>query len=347
MVEASMGGPVILDLLGLELQIEEHSLLLHPQCGGVILFARNYESVEQVTRLTAAIKSCRPELVVYVDQEGGRVQRMRDGFLKLPPLSMLGELYDNTPENACQQARHLGWLMASECLAVGVDVSFAPVLDLDYANSKVIGDRAFHASADGVSKLAEHYVDGMHAAGMAAVGKHFPGHGYVAADSHTDIPIDERDYETIAAADLLPFKKLIEHGIDALMPAHVIYSQCDPDPAGFSSFWIQQMLRMKLSFDGTVFSDDLTMEGASCAGESIPERANAALGAGCDVVLVCNDQNAAQDALDALDQYTMPLESSRRHQRMKARQHHQWDELHASDHWRDCTASCTEQGVLS
>lgn len=340
-------GPVILDLNGLELEQAEHELLLHPQCGGVILFARNYDNIEQVKHLTAAIKDCRQDLVIYVDQEGGRVQRMQEGFLRLPPLAELGKLYDRDASAACKQAQHLGWLMAVECLSVGIDVSFAPVLDLDYLNSKVIGDRALHSDSKIVGLLAERYVQGMHQAGMAAVGKHYPGHGYVAADSHTEIPVDYREYEDIAGADLLPFKHMIEQGIDGLMPAHVIYEQCDPDPAGFSVFWIQQLLRMMLGFDGTVFSDDLTMEGASCAGEAMIDRARAALGAGCDVVLVCNNQDAAQTTLDGLDRYTMPLESQQRHQRMKSRKNHQWQELHQSKMWNDCIKECREHGVLA
>lgn len=347
MPEALSTGPVILDLNGLELERAEHDLLLHPQCGGVILFARNYESVEQVQHLTAAIRDCRPELVIYVDQEGGRVQRMREGFLRLPPLAELGKLYAKDSAAACQQAEQLGWLMAAECLSVGVDVSFAPVLDLDYANSQVIGDRALHSDPQIVGQLAEHYVQGMHQAGMAAVGKHYPGHGFVAADSHVDIPVDHRDYEEIAASDLLPFKHMIEKGVDGLMPAHVIYKQCDPDPAGFSVFWIQQLLRMKLGFDGTVFSDDLTMEGASCAGESMIERARAALGAGCDVVLVCNNQDAAQSTLDGLERYTMSQDSLQRHQKMKARQRQEWDVLHQSKQWNECVSSCQQHGVLA
>ncbi len=222
MSEPFSTGPVILDLNGLELEHAEKDLLLHPQCGGVILFARNYDNVEQVKNLTAGIKACRNDLVIYVDQEGGRVQRMREGFLKLPPLAELGKLFDNDREAASRQAQQLGWLMAAECLSVGVDVSFAPVLDLDYENSQVIGDRALHSAPQTVGILAEHYVQGMHKAGMAAVGKHYPGHGYVAADSHTDIPVDHRDYEEIAATDLLPFKHMIEKGVDGLMPAHVI-----------------------------------------------------------------------------------------------------------------------------
>lgn len=339
-------GPVILDLKGCELRKDEHALLRHEQCGGVILFARNYESVEQVTRLTSAIKAVRPDLLIYVDQEGGRVQRMRDGFLKLPPLASLGELYERQPLIAIQRAEQLGWLMASECLAVGVDVSFAPVLDLNYDNSAVIGDRALHSEPAVVAALASAYVDGMHQAGMAAVGKHFPGHGYVSADSHHELPVDRRDYEQIHAADLQPFVSLVEHGIDGLMPAHVIYQQCAPEPAGFSSFWVQQILRMKIGFDGVVFSDDLTMEGAAGAGAQVSDRADAALGAGCDVVLVCNDQDKAQNALDGLQQFEMSSASRRRLGKMASTAKHTWKDLHNSADWLECIAACERSEIL-
>lgn len=339
-------GPVILDLKGHELLKDEHELLRHKQCGGVILFARNYDNVEQVTRLTQAIKAVRPELLIYVDQEGGRVQRMRDGFLNLPPLASLGVLYEREPLAAIQRAEQLGWLMASECLAVGVDVSFAPVLDLNYENSEVIGDRALHAQADVVAALASAYVDGMHQAGMAAVGKHYPGHGYVNADSHHELPIDSREYEQIHAMDLKPFVALVKHGIDGLMPAHIIYEQCAPEPAGFSSFWVQQILRMKIGFDGVVFSDDLTMEGAARAGASIIDRADAALGAGCDVVLVCNDQNKAQNALDGLAEFAMPAASQRRLNKMRGTGNLTWRDLHNSAAWLECVAACERSEIL-
>jgi len=346
MPERGTGGPVILDLNGLEIEAAEKDLLRHPQCGGVILFARNYESVEQVSALTRAIREIRPELLIYVDQEGGRVQRMRDGFLDLPPLASLGALYEDQPQSAVHRAEQLGWLMASECVAVGIDVSFAPVLDLNYANSEVIGDRALHANADVVGILAGAYVDGMHAAGMAAVGKHFPGHGYVSADSHHELPIDQREYEEIQAADLQPFKTLINHGLDGLMPAHVIYAQCAPEPAGFSSFWIQQILRMKLEFDGAVFSDDLTMEGAACAGQQIIERADAALGAGCDAVLVCNDQSKAQNTLDGLTSFQMSTQSQRRMVNMAAAKKYVWKDLHSSADWLKCVQDCQRAEIL-
>jgi len=236
--------------------------------------------------------------------------------------------------------------MASECLAVGVDVSFAPVLDLNYDSSAVIGDRALHAQADVVTALASAYVDGMHTAGMAAVGKHYPGHGFVSADSHHELPVDRREYEQIHATDLQPFVSLVEEGIDGLMPAHVIYEQCAVEPAGFSSFWIQQILRMKIGFDGVVFSDDLTMEGAACAGPQIMDRANAALGAGCDVVLVCNDQNEAQNTLDGLEKFAMSAVSQRRLGKMRAQEAHSWEKLHRSADWLECVAACQRSEIL-
>lgn len=293
-------GPVMLGLEGLALAAEERELLKHPLVGGVILFARNYESPEQVAALTDVIHALRqPRLLIAVDHEGGRVQRFREGFTRLPAVRRLGEIHDENPQRAKQLARVTGWLMAAELRAVGVDFSFAPVLDLDHGVSGIIGDRAFHHDPEVVADLAHAYVSGMQKAGMEAVGKHFPGHGGIAADSHLELPVDPRPYVDLATADLLAFERMIHYGLAALMPAHVLYPQMDDRPAGFSERWLKDILRQELEFHGVVFSDDLDMAGAQEAGTP-PERARAALMAGCDMALACNDRRAAVAILDHL-----------------------------------------------
>lgn len=313
-----MLGPVMLDVQGFTLTDEERERLQHPLVGGVILFARNYESPEQIEALIRAIHDLRtPPLLVAVDHEGGRVQRFRNGFTSLPAVARFGELYDENPKRAKRLAETAGWLMAVELRAVGVDFSFAPVLDVDRGISQVIGDRAFHASPEAVSNLAHAYMTGMHRAGMAATGKHFPGHGGVEADSHVAVPVDERTYQDIYMEDVVPFERMIQYGLEGIMPAHVIYPNIDPHPAGFSPFWLQQVLRTTLRFDGVIFSDDLSMEGAKVAG-GVVERAQAALVAGCDMVLVCNDPIAAGTLLEKLDYSENPaslLRQARMHGR--------------------------------
>ncbi len=291
-------GPVMLDIAGLAPTVEERERLAHPLVGGVILFARNYESPTQLRALTAMIRSLRsPYLVVAVDHEGGRVQRFRDGFTPIAPMRRLGERWDADVAAAAREATRTGWLIASELRAHGIDFSFTPVLDLDYGTSAVIGDRAFHRNPNAVAHLGAALTDGLRAGGMAAVGKHFPGHGFVAADSHTDVPVDEREWTTIAAEDVVPFGALIARGLDAIMPAHVIYRAIDSVPAGFSHKWLHEILRERLRFDGMIFSDDLMMAGASGAGDVVA-RAQAASAAGCDMVLVCNDAGSAAKLLD-------------------------------------------------
>ncbi|PID48467.1 MAG: beta-N-acetylhexosaminidase [Proteobacteria bacterium] len=293
-------GSLMIDLQGHQLTEEECELLQHPDVGGVIFFSRNYESVEQITQLVNAVRTNTPRtLLLAVDHEGGRVQRFRKQFTELPAMAELGKKYSSDPLASRQLAQRLGWLMAAEVRAVGIDFSFAPVLDLDYGVSTVIGNRAFHQDPHIVAELANAYITGMHAAGMAATGKHFPGHGYVEADSHHAIPIDTRAQEAIMQADLLPFAELCRRGgLDAIMPAHVIYTQVDERPAGFSKIWLKNILRGMLAFEGVIFSDDLSMEGASKAG-SYPERAIAALEAGCDMVLACNNRQGVISILDA------------------------------------------------
>ncbi|HEX6795871.1 MAG TPA: beta-N-acetylhexosaminidase [Casimicrobiaceae bacterium] len=292
--------------------------LADPRVGGVILFARNFESSPQLRALTASIRSLRPELLIGVDHEGGRVQRFRSGeFTPLPPMRTLGERWDADPASADAQAFECGKTIACELRDHGVDFSFTPVLDLDYGASAVIGDRAFHADPVIVADLAGALVRGLDAGGAASVGKHFPGHGHVAADSHVDTPIDTRTLDDILRSDIVPFAALIAQGLDAVMPAHVVYPAVDARPAGFSPVWIDQILRQRLGFDGLVFSDDLEMAGAHSAGD-IVARADAAIGAGCDVVLVCNDF-AAMD--DLLARWTPPAQPvlERRWQAMAAR----------------------------
>lgn len=293
-------GVVMLGLEGVALSAEERELLCHPQVGGVILFARNYQAPEQIRELTTAIHALRqPRLLIAVDHEGGRVQRFRDGFTRLPAVRHLGTVFDTNPQRARQLARASGWLMAAELRAVGVDFSFAPVLDLDHGVSGIIGDRAFHHDPEVVADLAHAYRNGMQKAGMEAVGKHFPGHGGIAADSHLELPIDERSYADLENSDLLAFARMIDYGLAALMPAHVLYPQVDNQPAGFSARWLKEILRQRLDFQGAIFSDDLDMAGAEQAG-SPAQRAQAALAAGCDMVLACNDRAAARAIVESL-----------------------------------------------
>jgi beta-N-acetylhexosaminidase len=286
----------MLDVGGLELSSEDRERIAHPLVGGVILFARNFESPSQLKALVASIRDLRdPPPLVAVDHEGGRVQRFRDGFTAIPAMRSLGELLDRDVGAASAEAERLGRIIAGELAAHGIDFSFTPVLDLDYGTSEVIGDRAFHRNPDAVAHLANALRRGLRAGGAAAVGKHFPGHGFVAVDSHHETPRDERLLAALEADDLVPFAALIREGIEGIMPAHVVYPAVDAQPAGFSRVWLTDILRSRLRFDGLIFSDDLSMAGARGAGD-IVARAHAAQEAGCDMVLVCNDTEAA-DAL--------------------------------------------------
>lgn len=294
-------GQVMLDVEGTVLTDEDRARLAHAATGGVILFSRNYKSRDQVAALVADIREASPDpLLIAVDHEGGRVQRFREGFTHLPPMAWLGKRYDTSREEALNESELLGWLMATELRQVDIDFSFAPVLDLGLGVCDVIGDRAFHRDPDVIAELARRFMQGMHDAGMSAVGKHFPGHGAVVEDSHVALPIDQRDLEEILDRDVRPFAKLITLGLDAIMPAHVIYTDADPNAAGFSPFWLREVLRERLGFEGVIFSDDLTMAAAASAG-GYGDRARAAIDAGCDMVLVCNDPDAADEVLDAME----------------------------------------------
>jgi len=290
-----MQGSLMLDVDGLLLTAEDRDILRQPQVGGVILFSRNIEHPLQVTELSRSIRQIRPDMLIAVDQEGGRVQRLRRGFTRLPSMHAIANS-DDPQENA----RLAGWLMAQEVLAVGIDFSFAPVLDLDYGNNTVIGHRAFGKEPQQVIELGGAFMAGMQQAGMATVGKHFPGHGWVAADSHFEIPVDERSLDLIRDSDLRTFAAL-STAMDGVMPAHVIYSAVDPQPAGFSRLWLQQILRDELGFSGIIFSDDLSMAGAHVAGD-MRQRTMAAINAGCDMILVCNDRDGAEQSLVCLQE---------------------------------------------
>jgi beta-N-acetylhexosaminidase len=312
--------------------------------GGVILFARNYQSPGQVAALVDEIHALRtPPLLVAVDHEGGRVQRFREDFTCLPPVRQLGTLYDENPQRARRLAELAGWLMAAELRAVGVDFSFAPVLDLDRGVSSVIGDRAFHRHPEIVADLGHAYVHGMRTAGMAATGKHFPGHGSVAADSHVALPVDDRPLEDILSDDMLPFERLIHYGIEGIMPAHVVYTRVDPQPAGFSRFWLKEILRGRLGFQGVIFSDDLSMEGATVAGDVVA-RGRAALTAGCDMVLVCNDPAAADKLLAGLGPHDDPV-SHLRLVRMHGRRAPTRAALAADRHYQDAVHAVANMTV--
>ena len=289
-------GPAVVDILGPVLADEDRERIRHPAAGAVILFARNYENPEQLAFLCEDIERQRePALPICVDHEGGRVQRFREGFTAIPPMRELGRLWDRDREQGRAAAHAIGYLIGAELGACGLDFSFAPVLDIDYGGSSVIGDRSLHFDPTAVGALGSHVIAGLKAAGMAAVAKHFPGHGFATADSHVAVPKDERPVNEVLRKDALPYRAAMEAGLAGVMPAHVVFTQAGADPAGYSRFWLQEVLRGRLGFQGLVFSDDLSMEGACVAGGP-PERARAALEAGCDMVLLCNDP-AGCDAL--------------------------------------------------
>ncbi len=289
---------LLMDCGGVTLTAEEKEIIQHPSVAGVILFSRNYESPSQLSALTSSLRKLKDPLIIAVDQEGGRVQRFQEGFTKLPPLQYFGKLYQENPSQAKQQLAAMTKTMVTELQALGVNLSLAPVLDIDYGYNEVIADRSLHRDTEIIIELGDVILDTMHALNMLTTGKHFPGHGGVTDDSHDTLPIDPRDQQSLLASDIQPFAKLL-HKLDALMPAHILYQACDTKPAGFSRFWLQDILRDRLGFSGVIMSDDLTMQGAAAMG-SYEDRARMALEAGCDLLLVCNNQAGAVAIIDAI-----------------------------------------------
>ncbi|MBC7804293.1 MAG: beta-N-acetylhexosaminidase [Candidatus Parcubacteria bacterium] len=308
-------GTVVLDPTGPALTEDDRRRLQHPAAGGVILFSHNYVDSAQLRALTEEIAGLRdPALPICVDHEGGRVQRFKADFTEIPPMRRLGVLWDRDREGARRAARAVGTVIAAELGSHGVDFSFTPVLDLDYGSSAVIGHRAFHYDPNAVGTLAAQLIEGLAGGGMAAVGKHFPGHGFAAADSHVALPADDRPAREIFRKDLVPYEAAIKAGLAAIMPAHVVYAKAAPEPAGYSTYWLQEVLRGKLGFQGLIFSDDLSMEGAVGAGD-VPERARAALTAGCDQVLLCQKPQDQEHLLESLA--STPLAVPERVERMR------------------------------
>ena len=331
-------GPVMLDIQGVALSPADRDLLREPAVGGVILFTRNYASPAQIADLVGEIRALRsPPLLIAVDHEGGRVQRFREGFSAIPPMRELGLVYGRDPEQGITLARQTGWLIGAELRAASIDLCFAPCVDLDWGVSEIIGDRAWHADPDAVGALAGAFCRGLRAAGMAAVAKHFPGHGGVIADSHLKLPVDRRDYG-ILLDDMRPYERLCSNGLIAgVMLAHIVYRELDELPAGFSSYWIERELRARVGFGGAVFCDDLSMQATAAYGD-MPQRATRALRAGCDMVLVCNDRAAAQQAVLALRDYSNPL-SLVRLARLHGTGHVLRETLLASDEWQQASAA--------
>jgi len=316
-------GRLMLDLTGTRLTEAEYKQLQNPHVGGVILFARNVESREQIGALVTQIRAANTQVLIAVDQEGGRVQRFRDGFTRFPPMQVLGDLVARDKVAGLTLTRNAGWLMAAEVIACGLDLSFAPVLDVDRDTSSIIGDRSFSDQPEAVIEVAQAFIDGMHEAGMAATGKHFPGHGGIVADSHLEAPIDVRSWDELEAHDLKPFAALSQ-ALDGIMPAHITFPNVDLDSVGFSPYWLQTILRQKLDFDGVIFSDDLTMKGADIVGGYV-EKAKLALNAGCDMILVCNCPAGAVEVLDFMAD--SGVNSSDKIASMRARRSIDWDEL--------------------
>ena len=324
--EVDLYGRLMLDLKGVSLDRDERLQLQNPQVGGVILFSRNIQSRDQICDLVAEIRACSKSLLVAVDQEGGRVQRLREGFTAIPSMQAIGNLLARSPEEGLGLSKDLVWLMASEVIACGLDLSFAPVLNVDRDTSSIIGDRSFSDQPEIVISAAEAFIKGMHDAGMAVTGKHFPGHGGIVADSHLEAPVDDRSWNTLYARDIQPFAKLSKM-LDAVMPAHITFPSVDPDSVGFSSFWLNDVLRGKLGFEGIIFSDDLTMKGADIAGGYV-DKAKLALKAGCDMILVCNCPQGAVEVLSYME--SANISQSSKLASMVAKRSISWSDLEGS-----------------
>lgn len=323
----------MIDVDGLELNQEDEQLLQQACVGGLILFQRNFSSRSQLCELVKSIRAIRQDIIIAVDQEGGRVQRLKeDGFQRLPAMQKIKDYQEAQTAASETEVEQLGFLMASEVLACGIDISFAPVLDVDESFSSIIGDRSFSDDPREVVRLGSAFMRGMSNAGMATTGKHFPGHGAVQEDSHLTLPVDKRSWAEVEQRDLLPFAKLLPQ-LDALMPAHIIFSQIDEQPVGFSEYWLKTVLRDKMAYNGVIFSDDLSMEGAVQAG-SYAERAKLALSAGCDMVLVCNNRQGAIEVADALQNYPLAPESQERLMTMLARRQWAWENLASDSSWQ-------------
>lgn len=338
-------GPVVLDVKGKQLDADDARRISHPLTGGVILFARNFESRAQLVSLTREIRALRDDVLICIDHEGGRVQRCKtDGFTHLPAMAKLGELWDRDVLAATRAAVACGYVLAAELRACDIDLSFTPVLDLDYGRSGVIGDRAFHADPRVVAMLANHLTHGLLLAGMANCGKHFPGHGHVEADSHVAVPVDERPLDEILEQDVRPYQWM-GMTLASVMPAHVIYPKVDPNPAGFSRYWLQDILRGQLGFEGVIFSDDLSMEGASVAG-TVTQGARAALDAGCDMVLICNHPERADQLLAELD-VSIDKASQRRVRRLFARgKAMDWNKLEQDAGYRSALRQLRDEALI-
>ena len=337
-------GPLMVDIAGTELSAEDVRVLAHPLVGSVLLFTRNYSNPRQLAALTAAIRALRtPQLLIAVDHEGGRVQRFREGFTRLPAARLLGRRFDEDRRDALALAHSVGWLMASELRAVGVDFSFAPCIDLDYGVSEIIGDRAFHSDPDTVAALAVATMSGMREAGMAAIAKHFPGHGAVVADSHVALPVDRREFADLEA-DIRPYRPLIDNNIPGIMAAHVVFPAVDALPASLSKRWIGGVLRGEMGFHGCVFADDLTMAGAAAFGDVIA-RADLSLAAGCDVLPICNDRHSVELVLGRFGANVGSAASQARLVRMRARGEPPAD-LRANPHWQETAARIDGLSVI-
>ncbi|MGH1462660.1 MAG: beta-N-acetylhexosaminidase [Neptuniibacter sp.] len=306
---ANLEATLFLDLDGTALTTEEERILTNPLIGGVILFARNTQSAHQVKQLVESIRAIRPETIISIDQEGGRVQRLKEGVTRLPPVQSLNEIFIKDRDEGLAAAKELGYLMAAEMRMLDIDISYAPVLDIDYGHNEVIGNRAFSDDIDAVIALSGSYIEGMSEAGMAATGKHFPGHGWVSSDTHLEGAVDTRSFEELCSSDLKPFQQAIDNQIEAMMLAHVTYPECDELPAGYSRFWLCQILKEKLNYQGIIFSDDLCMKAAHSAG-TYTDRVKAALDAGCQAILCCNERQGTLEILEYMHSVNCsPLDS--------------------------------------